>query len=163
VQTHPRGPVICDDASIAIERECVFCGICAGQVPASVVVADDRVLTFMDVDPVTPGHVRVVPREHHVGLTDLPAAIGAEMFAMAQRISTAIRSVAAERADVRCEGINLFLADGAAASQEVFHAHLHVFPRFADDGFVLRGAWGSAPERAVLDAQARAISGVLLS
>ena len=61
------------------------------------------------------------------------------------------------RTDLRCEGVNLFYADGEAAFQEVFHSHLHVFPRFADDGFVITAKWGSDPGRAELDAIAAKI------
>jgi histidine triad (HIT) family protein len=145
----------------AAESSCVFCGIVAGLVPASLVLEDERVLAFMDVDPVTPGHVLVVPRAHHAGLGDLPETVGSEMFVTAQRVAAGIRRWAAGDSAVLCEGISLFLADGAAASQEVFHAHLHVIPRFAGDGFVLDGRWGSAPERSVLDTQARAIAGAV--
>ena len=69
-----------------------------------------------------------------------------------RRIATAIR-----RTDLRCEGVNLFYADGEAAFQEVFHAHLHVFPRHEGDGFVIKANWGSNPERADLDAVASMI------
>ncbi len=59
----------------------------------------------------------------------------------------------------RCEGVNLFLADGVAAGQEIFHAHLHVFPRFEGDGFGLRHSpkYYSLPERAALEAVASSI------
>ncbi|MEQ8232690.1 MAG: HIT family protein, partial [Gammaproteobacteria bacterium] len=85
---------------------------------------------FMDIQPITPGHTLVVPLIKAATLAELPAPTGARMFTVAQRVAAAIRHT-----DLACEGVNLFLADGAAAGQTVFHLHLHVFPRYTDDGF----------------------------
>ncbi len=113
--------------------DCVFCAIVAGRSPAAVVHRDERVLAFLDIAPVTtPGHLLVIPRDHHEGLQELPADLGAGMFRVAHRLSSSLR-----RSGVRCAGVDLFLADGAEAGQEVFHVHLHVFPRYRNDGFVL--------------------------
>lgn len=86
----------------------------------------------MDIKPVNPGHVLVVPVSHAPYLADLPEDTGAHLFRIAQRVAAAVRA-----SGLRCEGINLFLADGEAAMQEVLHAHLHVLPRFRGDGFGL--------------------------
>ncbi len=126
---------------------CVFCRIVAGEAPATVVYSDDAVMAFLDIDPVTPGHVLVVPRDHLPTLADLGPDTGARMFEAARGLAAALRA-----SGLRCEGVNLFYADGADAGQEVFHAHLHVFPRFAGDGFELRGRWGSRPSREELEA-----------
>lgn len=98
----------------------------------------------------TPGHVLIVPKQHLAGLTDLDDDVATEMFACARRVNSALR-----QSTLRCEGVNLFYADGNAGGQEVEHAHLHVFPRFQDDGFKLTGNWGSSPSRGELDLQAR--------
>jgi histidine triad (HIT) family protein len=136
---------------------CVFCAIVAKQAPASVAFENDAVIVFADIAPVNPGHQLVVPKVHAVGLADLAPATGAEMFRVAQRVARAIR-----RSELRCEGINLFLADGAAAFQEVFHAHLHVLPRYRGDGFHLEtGQSTTVAYRAELDAVAATIRGHL--
>jgi len=137
---------------------CVFCGIIDGSLPSSPVVDTGTVLAFMDIDPVTPGHVLVIPKEHLPDLADLTDALAAEMMAVARRVAAALR-----RSDVRCDGVNLFYADGEAAFQEVFHAHLHVFPRHADDGFVIRARWGSQPPRDVLDQIAATLAASMAS
>jgi histidine triad (HIT) family protein len=111
---------------------CLFCDIVAKRVPASVVFENDTVVVFSDIYPVNPGHQLVVARAHAVGLDDLDPAAGSEMFRVAQQVARAIR-----RTDLRCEGINLFLADGEAARQEILHIHLHVFPRYRGDSFRL--------------------------
>jgi histidine triad (HIT) family protein len=68
------------------------------------------------------------------------------MFSVAMRLAQALRA-----SGLRCEGINLFLADGEAAFQEVFHTHLHVFPRFAGDSFRIDADWSNRSSRAELD------------
>ena len=128
--------------------DCVFCRIVAGTAPASVAYADDTALAFLDISPVTPGHLLVVPRVHAVGLADLDPDTGAHLWRVGQRMAAALRS-----SSIRCEGVNFFLADGAAAFQEVPHVHLHVLPRWKGDGFALRYKAGR-PARADLEAQA---------
>jgi histidine triad (HIT) family protein len=128
--------------------QCVFCEILAGRLPSSLVWQDEVCFAFMDIQPVNPGHVLVVPRRHVACLADLKPREGAHMFRAAQRIADAVR-----HSQVRCEGINLFLADGAAAGQDVFHVHLHVIPRYRGDGFGFRfgPAYGTRPPREELD------------
>ena len=121
-------------------HDCVFCRIVDGSLPSSRLVETDRVLAFMDIDPVTPGHLLVIPKEHLPDLADLSDELAGEMLAIARRLAAALR-----RTDLRCEGVNLFYADGEAAFQEVFHAHLYVLPRYAGDGFVINASWGSNP------------------
>ena len=132
--------------------ECVFCSIVQGSVPSSQVFETGTVLAFMDIDPVTPGHMLVISKAHLPDLADLSEELAAEMFSVGRRLAAAVR-----RTDLRCEGVNLFYADGEAAFQEVFHSHLHVFPRFAGDGFVITANWGSDSGRAELDAIAAKI------
>jgi diadenosine tetraphosphate (Ap4A) HIT family hydrolase len=134
---------------------CPFCQIIAGRLPSSQVYADDLVVAFMDIRPVNTGHLLVVPRRHAVSLAELPEDAGAAMFVTGQRMARALRA-----SGLRSEGVNFFLADGAVAGQEVWHVHLHVLPRFADDGFGLRATFQS-PERAGLDAAADVIRGAL--
>ena len=127
---------------------CIFCDILAGKAPVSMVYQDDRCAAFMDIQPVNPGHVLVIPTYHAASLAELDEESGAHMFRIAQRMAKALRN-----SGLVCEGVNLFLADGAAAGQDVFHVHLHVFPRYAGDGFVLRLGpnYGKRPVRAELD------------
>jgi histidine triad (HIT) family protein len=111
-------------------ESCVFCHITEGSAPASIVYSDEKVIAFLDIQPVNPGHVLIIPKVHAGQLTELDEETGARMFKVSMRIAEALR-----RSGVKCEGVNLFLADGEVAGQEVFHVHLHVFPRFVGDGF----------------------------
>jgi diadenosine tetraphosphate (Ap4A) HIT family hydrolase len=131
---------------------CVFCRIVAGEAPASVVFEDELTLAFMDIRPVTPGHLLVVPKLHATHLADLPADTGAAIMKAAMRCAAALRA-----SPVETDGINLFLADGAAAGQVVFHVHMHVLPRYAGDGFRLSLHYDPPPPRAALDEQASEI------
>ena len=106
----------------------------------------------MDVAPVNPGHLLVVPRLHAATLADLDEETGAHLFVAAMRLAAAVRA-----SGVRCEGVNLFLADGEAAFQEVFHVHLHVLPRWKGDSFRIDADWSSRPSRDELDAVAASI------
>lgn len=108
----------------------------------------------MDVRPITGGHVLIIPNTPAASLAELDPEVGGHMFRVGQRIGAAIR-----RTDLRCEGINFFLADGVAAGQTVFHVHLHVFPRYAGDGFgwKLPDTYNEPPSRGSLDTVAETI------
>jgi len=114
-------------------NDCVFCEILAGQRPASQVYQDDICTAFMDIRPVNPGHVLVIPNHHAAHLSELDEDTAAHIFTTGHRLALAMR-----KCGVKCEGVNLYLADGRAAGQEVFHLHLHIIPRFYGDGFGLK-------------------------
>jgi histidine triad (HIT) family protein len=134
--------------------DCIICDIVNGRSDATFVHRDDSVSVFMDIQPVNAGHMLVVPNVHAAFLADLDPETGARMFRVAQRMAEALR-----RSGLKCEGVNLFLADGEAAMQEVFHAHLHVFPRFKGDGFGLTFAdtYFTKPSRSELESAATKI------
>jgi histidine triad (HIT) family protein len=132
--------------------DCVFCGIVEGKLPASLVYEDAVALAFMDIRPINTGHVLVIPRSHFALMSGMDEETGAHLFRVAMRVQEGIR-----RSGVRSEGINLFLADGEAAGQEVFHVHLHVFPRYAGDGFKIEYDWSVQPPREELDEVAASI------
>jgi histidine triad (HIT) family protein len=119
------------------DPECIFCKIVAGELPSLVVAEDDRTVAFLDVSPATPGHTVVVPRDHHRDLLTIEPAALAACAAMAQRVA----GVATER--LGAVGVNVLNNCGSAAWQTVFHFHLHVVPRYADDG--LRLPWIPTP------------------
>jgi histidine triad (HIT) family protein len=114
---------------------CVFCDILGGKAPADFVLRDDWCAAFMDIHPVNPGHVLVIPLRHSELLSGVDELTLGHMLQMAQRIDAALR-----RSNLKCEGVNLYLADGRPAGQEVMHVHLHVIPRFHGDGHHLRFA-----------------------
>ena len=131
-------------------EECIFCKIVRGESPVSRFYEDDVVLGLMTIGPVTEGHAMVIPKRHAAYLAEMDERTGRHLWTVTQRTAAALR-----RAGVRCEGVNLFLADGAAAAQEVFHVHMHVFPRYKGDSFGLVADWENKPPREELDRVAR--------
>lgn len=125
---------------------CVFCDVVAGKARSSVVYEDDTVIAFMDIGAINPGHVLIVPKKHVAYMAEMDEETGMHLFRIAMRIGQAIR-----KSGFRCEGINLFLADGEAAFQEIFHLHLHIFPRFRGDSFKIDVDWTMTSSRKELD------------
>jgi histidine triad (HIT) family protein len=109
------------------DPDCLFCGIVAGSIPSETIDSDERTVAFMDINPATPGHALVVPREHSADLLEIgDEDLTATMLA-AQRLSRRMKNV------LEADGIDLINACGAAAWQTVFHFHIHVVPRYEDD------------------------------
>jgi histidine triad (HIT) family protein len=112
---------------------CVFCDILAEIIPANFVYRDELCAAFMDIRPINSGHVLVVPNSHATQLAELDEAAAGRLLRAAQKVDSALRA-----SGLKCEGVNLFLADGRPAGQEVMHVHLHIIPRFRGDGHHLR-------------------------
>lgn len=110
---------------------CIFCRLIAGEISASRVHEDAETLAFMDLGQVNPGHVLVAVKRHAATLLDLTPDEAAAAMRTAQRIAQAIRDT------FNPPGITLLQANGKEGDQTVFHFHLHVVPRHADDGIAL--------------------------
>ena len=109
-------------------EECIFCKIATGGMPAYTVYEDAEVLAFLDIFPIHPGHVLVVPKKHSVDVFDTEENTMKQMIAVAKKISPAVMKGAG------ADGINFGMNNKPAAGQEVMHAHIHVIPRYKDDG-----------------------------
>jgi histidine triad (HIT) family protein len=108
-------------------EDCLFCSILAGEQPAQIVDEDEHTVAFMDINPWTRGHALVVPRNHSRDLLEIDDTDLA-------RTASAAKRLAARMTDrLGCDGVNVLNACGEAAWQSVFHFHLHVIPRYADD------------------------------
>ncbi len=134
--------------------DCIFCQIIEGKAEVSTVYEDDTVISIMTIGPINPGHLMVIPRKHFASMRDMDEDAGTHLFKIVLRMEQAIRT-----SGVRCEGINLFLADGEAAFQDVFHLHMHIIPRFEGDPFKLQIDWSAKPKRDELDRVAGQIKG----
>ena len=119
------------------DPECIFCRILAGELPATIVDADERTIAFMDIAPATRGHALVIPRVHSPDLL----SVDAEDL---QAVALAARRLAARAKErLGADGVNLLNSCGAAAFQTVFHFHVHVIPRY--EGDPLRLPWTPTP------------------
>ena len=127
---------------------CIFCRIVEGKEKASFVAQGSDAVAFLDLHPITEGHTLIVPRKHAASIGEVDEVAAVAMWSLARRVAAGLRA-----SGLRCEAINLFLADGAAAGQEVFHAHLHVIPRWQGDGFRIEFPphYGAAAPRKELD------------
>jgi histidine triad (HIT) family protein len=108
--------------------DCVFCKIRDGQIPSMKIFEDDRTLAFMDINPLNSGHCLVVTKAHAATLFEAEPADLQAAIATAQRVAMAIRD------GLKPDGLNMLQANGAAAFQSVPHYHLHLIPRWTNDG-----------------------------
>ncbi|MDB4874646.1 MAG: hypothetical protein JWM41_1092 [Gemmatimonadetes bacterium] len=138
--------------------DCVFCQIIAGELPVTWIHQGERCVAFMDIRPLTTGHVLVVAKEHAESFPDVSSDTAAEMMRVAHELDGALRA-----SGLRCEGVNMLLADGVAAGQEVLHVHMHVFPAYRNDGFALKfpPEFGRLPQRPELEDAANLIRSAL--
>ena len=111
--------------------DCVFCRIVARRIPATVVHEDEHTLAFMDLGHVNPGHVLVAVKAHVENIFGLDARQASAVATTASRIARAIRDAFAPH------GLSVYQANGKAAGQTVFHYHVHLVPRYEDDGMAL--------------------------
>jgi histidine triad (HIT) family protein len=114
---------------MASESDCIFCGIVAGEFPATIVHEDDETIAFMDINPSARGHALVVPRTHSTDLHDIDPADLAACMRTAQRLARHMIE------GLGADGVNILQNTGSVAGQAVFHFHIHVIPRFRDDDF----------------------------
>jgi histidine triad (HIT) family protein len=131
----------------ADSEHCAFCAIARGEDRTAEIVCEDETwIAFFPLEPATPGHTLVIPRTHVSDLWAAPAPLAAELLTGVLRVGDAIESA------MHPEGMNLITSAGKAAEQTVFHLHLHVVPRWMQDGF--GRIWpieGSKYERADLE------------
>ena len=108
---------------------CIFCKIINGEIPSAKIYEDELVYAFLDISPINFGHTLVIPKEHHQSAASIPEETAGRMFHVASRIGILLKRME------EFDAYNLHLADGTAAGQVVMHAHLHIVPRWIEDGF----------------------------
>jgi histidine triad (HIT) family protein len=110
---------------------CIFCKIISGKIPSHKVYEDDKILAFLDVSPVNPGHTLVITKEHHKDLLSLPTDLTSELILTVKKIAPAVVSGSG------ATGFNLHLNNGPVSGQVIDHVHFHIIPRYGDDGYHL--------------------------
>jgi histidine triad (HIT) family protein len=124
-------------------KNCIFCKISSGELPSAKLYEDELVFAFLDIAPINPGHLLVISKEHHCSSSTIPEITAGRIYRVAARLGVALKRA------LHAEGFNFHLADGTCAGQVVMHAHLHVIPRFPDDGF----HWGWRQKRYASDSE----------
>lgn len=118
---------------MSYDQNNVFAKILRGELPCHKLYEDEKVLAFLDILPINPGHLLVIPKYPSASFDTLPPDYAAAVATTAQRLGSALR-----RAQPQCRGLNYWVSDGAEAGQEVPHVHMHVVPRWDGDGFGFR-------------------------
>ena len=116
--------------------DCLFCKIIKGEIPSNKVYEDGEVIAFLDINPINPGHTLVIPKEHYPSLSETPPKVAGNLMEVAPDLANSIVKA------VGADGFNVGINNGPAAGQMVFHTHLHIMPRFKDDGHSL---WRGTP------------------
>lgn len=108
--------------------DCIFCKIANGEIPSKTLYEDEDFRVILDLGPATKGHALIMPKEHAKDLYDLPQETASKVLVLAKKMATAM----AEK--LQCDGMNLVQNNGETAGQTVHHFHLHMIPRYKDDG-----------------------------
>jgi len=109
-------------------ENCIFCKIANGEIPSNTIYEDDNFRVILDNGPATRGHALVLPKEHYANLFELPEDVAAGAMKVAKSVAATMKE------KLSCDGLNLIQNNGECAGQSVMHFHLHVIPRYRNDG-----------------------------
>ena len=110
------------------DDNCIFCKLANGEIPTRSIYQDDTFNVILDADPATKGHALILPKDHYANLFELPDEVAAKAFVLAKKLAAVMK----ER--LHADGVNLVQNNGELAGQTVFHFHLHLIPRYENDG-----------------------------
>ena len=136
------------------DDNCIFCKIANGEIPSATICEDENFRVILDLGPANHGHALILPKEHYANLPELDPALAAKVLPLAAKIGEA------QRKALGCDGFNVLQNNGRAAGQSVFHFHVHVIPRYENDGKIPGWVPGSYAEGEI-DAMAEKIRGAM--
>ncbi len=110
------------------DTNCIFCKIANGEIPSKTLYEDDKFRVILDLGPASKGHALILPKEHYADLYELPEETAGEVMKLAKKMAEQMTQ------RLGCEGFNLVQNNGELAGQTVFHFHMHLIPRYRDDG-----------------------------
>jgi histidine triad (HIT) family protein len=119
------------------DPDCVFCKIIAGTIPSYKLHEDAHTMAFLDINPINPGHVLVIPKNHAMNLFEVSDTDTAAVMSTVRKVASVIQET------LRPYGMNLLQANGPGANQSVFHFHMHIIPRVKDDRIAMN--WRPTP------------------
>lgn len=114
------------------QEQCVFCKIIAGEIPSHTIYEDEKYKVILDVGPATKGHALILPKNHYANLYELPEEDAAEVFKLAKKMMVRMTD------KLKCDGFNIVQNNGETAGQTVYHFHMHLIPRYKNDGEILK-------------------------
>ena len=107
---------------------CIFCKIAAGEIPSATLYEDDDFRVILDLGPAAKGHSLILPKTHAANITEMPEELLGKAMVLAKKVASSMFS------SLDCDGVNVVQNNGEAAGQTVFHFHMHVIPRYVNDG-----------------------------
>jgi len=122
------------------EENCIFCKLANGEIPSATIYEDEDFRVILDLNPATRGHALILPKEHAADLFEMPEERVQKAFALAKRMAGKMRDV------LKCDGFNLVQNNGTSAGQTVFHFHIHLIPRYENDGAGITWPQGALSE-----------------
>lgn len=111
-----------------MDNDCIFCKIANGEIPSSTIYEDDLFRVILDLSPATKGHALILPKKHMANIFEMDEETAKKVFVLASRIAKAMKEA------LNCDGLNIVQNNGEIAGQTVFHFHMHIIPRYNDDG-----------------------------
>lgn len=110
------------------EENCIFCKIAVGEIPSKTIYEDEEFRVILDISPAVKGHALIIPKEHYADIYSLPEELAANAIVLAKKLAAHMTEV------LKCDGFNIVQNNGEAAGQTVFHFHMHLIPRYKEDG-----------------------------
>ena len=110
------------------DDNCIFCKLACGDIPTSTLYEDERFRVILDAGPATKGHALILPKDHYANIFEIDDETLRDLIVLGKKLATVMK----ER--LGCDGVNLVQNNGEVAGQTVFHFHLHVIPRYKEDG-----------------------------
>ena len=114
------------------QDNCIFCKIIAGKIPSHTIYEDEQFKVILDVGPATRGHALIIPKNHFTNLYELPEEMAADAMKLAKKLMIKMTE------KLHCDGFNVIQNNGEVAGQTVFHFHMHLIPRYKEDGEILK-------------------------
>lgn len=119
-------------------ENCIFCKIANGEIPAATLYEDENFRVILDLGPASKGHALILPKSHAANIYELSDEMAAKAMILAKKMATAMTAA------LKCDGFNIVQNNGECAGQTVFHFHMHLIPRYKNDGNEEKLCWNHA-------------------
>lgn len=131
-----------------MEKNCIFCKIANGDIPSKTLYEDDMFRVIMDINPASKGHSLILPKKHFADIYELDNDTASEALVLAKRMAAVMTDA------LGCDGFNILQNNGETAGQTVFHFHMHLIPRYKNDGVGLNMEGKGEPKYSLDEVQA---------
>ena len=122
------------------DENCIFCKLAGGEIPTATLYEDEDFRVILDANPAAKGHALIIPKEHYANMYELDDELAGKVLVLAKKMITKLTDI------LGCDGYNIVQNNGEAAGQTVFHFHMHLIPRFKDDGVGVTWKMGELTE-----------------